>query len=98
MKQKIFLTLILIAIAHTSQAQISPERYSAIHCDSSWHITFDYPTPKIASNEGVVIVTHLCTPDTCISSSTRHLQGKKYARRYIKRYGNTPESIVNMRK
>ena len=92
MKQKIFLTSILIAITSISQAQISPEQYSATHSDSSWHFTFDYPTPKIASNEGVVIVTHLCTPDTCISSATRHLQGKRYARRYIKRHGYAPES------
>lgn len=88
MRQKTFLTIILSATIFISKAQISPEQYSAIHSDSCWYFTFDYPTPKIASNEGLVIVTHLCTPDTCISSSVRHLQGKRYARRYIKKYGH----------
>ena len=109
MKQKIFFTALIIAITSISQAQISPEQYSAIHSDSCWYFTFDYPTPKISSNKGMVIVTHLCTPDTCISSSTRHLQGKRYARRYIKRYGEdsitgnnwnscciaVPETVIN---
>ncbi|MBO7301235.1 MAG: hypothetical protein J6U58_00825 [Bacteroidaceae bacterium] len=87
MRQKIIFTVILSAMIFIAQAQISPEQYSATHSDSCWYFTFDYPTPKISSNTGMVIVTHLCTPDTCISSATRHLQGKRYARRYIKRYG-----------
>ena len=91
MKQKIIFTVILSALALVSQAQISPEQYSAEHSDSCWYFTFDYPTPKIASGKGMVIVTHLCTPDTCISSATRHLQGRRYARRYIKKYGNEAE-------
>ena len=87
MKQKIILSVILSAVAFISQAQVSPEQISATHSDSCWYFNFNYPTPKISSNKGMVIVTHLCTPDTCISSSTRHLQGKRYARRYIKKYG-----------
>lgn len=75
----------------TSQAQISPEQYNAVHSDSCWYFTFDYNTPKMPSNEGMLVVTHLCTPDTCISSGTRHYQGKRYNRRYIKRNGSSPD-------
>ena len=87
MKQKIIFSVILSTVAFISQAQVSPEQISATHSDSCWYFNFNYPTPKISSNKGTLIVTHLCTPDTCISSSTRHLQGKRYSRRYIKKYG-----------
>lgn len=82
----------MLALAYTaSHAQISPERYSAVHSDSCWHFTFEYDTPKIPSNEGMLVVTHLCTPDTCISSTARHYQGKRYNKRYIRRYGDSPQ-------
>ena len=72
-------------------AQTSPESYYATHNDSCWHFTFNYDNPKMRSNEGMVVITHLCTPDTCISSAARHLQGKKYTKRYVRRYGSAPE-------
>lgn len=83
---------ILSALAFASSyAQVSPEQYNATHSDSCWYFTFDYNTPKMPSNEGMLVVTHLCTPDTCISSSTRHYQGKRYNRRYVKRNGMSPD-------
>ena len=75
----------------TSNAQTKPESYYAMHNDSCWHFTLNYENPKMRSNEGMVVITHLCTPDTCVSSATRHLQGKRYAKRYVKRYGTAPE-------
>ena len=89
MKRSLFLCA-LLALSLTAGAQFSPENYSTIHNDSCWHFTFGYDTPKMPSNDGMLVVTHLCTPDTCVSSATRHLQGKRYAKRYIKKYGNRP--------
>lgn len=90
MKRSLF-SCTLLAISIIASAQFSPENYSTVHSDSCWHFTLGYNTPKMPSNDGMLVVTHLCTPDTCISSTTRHLQGKRYAKRYIKRYGNRPE-------
>lgn len=71
-------------------AQISPESYSVEHKDSNWYVTLDYEIEKMPSREGMLLITHLCNPDTCISSDVRHFQGKKYAKRYIKRHGHQP--------
>lgn len=91
MKIKIFLSAMMALLCYASQAQISPERYSTVHSDSCWHFTFEYDTPKLPSNDGMLVVTHLCTPDTCISTTARHYQGKRYNKRYVKRYGSSPE-------
>ena len=91
MKPNIFFFTLMAFACITSHAQITPERYNATHNDSCWHFTFDYNTPKVPSDEGMLVVTHLCTPDTCISSATRHYQGKRYNKRYVKRYGNSPK-------
>lgn len=90
MKLKFFFFKLLIFACTASHAQITPESYNATHCDSCWHFTFDYDIPKIPSDDGMLVVTHLCTPDTCISSTARHFQGKRYNKRYVKRYGSTP--------
>lgn len=90
MKQKFTITALLVAACSIANAQFAPEDYTTAHSDSSWYFTFDYDTPKPASNEGMVIVTHLCTPDTCISTAERYLQGKRYAKRYVKRHGSQP--------
>ena len=89
MKRSLFL-FALLSLSIAGSAQFSPQNYGTIHSDSCWHFTFDYDTPKMPSNEGMLVITHLCTPDTCISSATRHLQGKRYAKRYAKRYGTRP--------
>ena len=91
MKLKIFFFSLLIFACTISHAQIAPESYNATHSDSCWHFTFDYDIPRIPSNDGMLVVTHLCTPDTCISSTVRHFQGKRYSRRYIRKYGSLPE-------
>ena len=84
------ISCMLLALTLSAGAQFSPENYNAVHNDSCWHFTLDYDNPKMPRDEGMLVVTHLCTPDTCISSATRHLQGKRYARRYAKRYGTHP--------
>ena len=90
MKRSLF-SAALLAVAIATQAQFSPKNYDAMHSDSCWHFTLDYDTPRMPKDEGMLVVTHICTPDTCVSSATRHLQGKRYAKRYVKRYGSSPE-------
>lgn len=90
MKQRLHITALLVAICSAASAQFFPEDYTAVHSDSSWYFTFDYDTPKPGTDEGMLIVTHLCTPDTCISTAQRHIQGKRYTKRYIKRHNSTP--------
>ncbi len=90
MKQKFIIATLLVVACNIASAQFSPQDYTTMHSDSSWHFTFDYDIPKPSSNEGMVIVTHLCTPDTCISTAERHIQGKRYAKRYVKRHGFQP--------
>lgn len=85
-----FILCALSAISIAASAQFSPENYQAVHSDSCWHFTLDYASPKMPRNDGMLVITHLCTPDTCVSSATRHLQGKRYARKYAKRYGTHP--------
>lgn len=91
MKRILLLSALLVATLLDAKAQMSPENYDVMHSDSCWYFTFDYDTPKMPKDEGLLVVTHICTPDTCISSATRHLQGKRYAKRYVKRYGMQPE-------
>lgn len=91
MRPNIFFFTLMAFACIASHAQISPERYNAAHNDSCWHFTFDYNTPKLPSDDGMLVVTHLCTPDTCISSAARHYHGKRYNKRYVKRYGNSPK-------
>ena len=91
MKQRLSLiTLLLLATACTVLAQFAPEDYVVVHNDSSWYFTFDYDIPKPMPGEGMLIVTHLCTPDTCISTAERHIQGKRYAKRYVKKHHTQP--------
>ena len=90
MKQRLSVITLLLATAGTVLAQFAPEDYVAVHNDSSWYFTFDYDIPKPMPGEGMLIVTHLCTPDTCISSAERHIQGKRYAKRYVKKHHTQP--------
>ena len=90
MKQNFTIAALLVTICNIANAQFSPRDYTATHSDSSWHFTFDYDIPKPSSNDGMLIVTHLCTPDTCISTAERHIQGKRYAKRYVKKHGVQP--------
>ena len=90
MKQRLSAIALLLAAAITASAQFAPEDYTAVHMDSSWYFTFDYDIPKPSPGEGMLIVTHLCTPDTCISTAERHIQGKRYAKRYVKKHHTQP--------
>lgn len=90
MKRISLFYLAILLTGSVATAQISPENYAVEHKDSSWYITLDYNVEKIPSNDGMLLITHLCNNDTCISSTTRHFQGKKYAKRYTKRHGHHP--------
>ena len=97
MKQRALITFLSAAAFCCATAQVTPKGTSAEHNDSCWYFTFDYETPDIGRNEGMLVVTHICTPDTCISSAKRHIQGKKYAKRYTRRFGNSPELVEGKR-
>ncbi len=91
MKHRLLTGVATAALCIVANAQISPESYNAAHSDSCWHFTLEYDTPKLPSREGMLVITHICTPDTCVSSATRHIQGKRYNKRYTRRYGTSPE-------
>lgn len=93
MKQRLFIALLLAFAYSSANSQVSPNGTATAHSDSCWYFTFDYDTPDVKRNEGVLIVTHICTPDTCISSAKRHVQGKRYAKKYTRKYGHIPELI-----
>ena len=89
--RRIFLLFLVQMMAITlATAQVSPYNCSVQHKDSCWYVTFDYDIEKIPSSDGMIVVTHLCNTDTCISSAAKHFQGKKYNKRYIKRHGHQP--------
>lgn len=79
----------LIAVGKMA-AQISPENYYVEHKDSNWYVTLDYEIDKIPSKDGMLLITHLCNADTCISSAVKHFQGKNFAKQYVKRHGYQP--------
>ncbi len=91
MKRILSLCFATLCTGVAATAQISPENCSVEHKDSCWYVTLDYDVDKIPSNDGMLLITHLCNPDTCISSAARHFQGKKYAKRYVKRHGYQPQ-------
>lgn len=97
MKRKMFIGALFATLCIATNAQITLRSYDATHKDSCWHFTLDYDTPKIASNDGMLVVTHICTPDTCVSSSARHIQGRKYSKRYARIYGTAPLAQKNSR-
>lgn len=89
MKRISALFIALLAVGKIA-AQISPESYSVEHKDSNWYVTLDYEIDKIPSKDGMLLITHLCNPDTCITATTKHFQGKRYAKQYVKRHGYQP--------
>ncbi len=91
MKRIPLLSLVVLLMSSAATAQITLDSCSAEHKDSCWYVTFDYDVDNIPSNNGMLLISHLCNPDTCISSAARHFQGKKYAKRYIKRHGHRPQ-------
>lgn len=92
MKQKTIFAIMAAVACHVSMAQSTLENYNATHRDSSWYFSFEYDSPKMKSDDGMIVVTHLCTPDTCISSAVRHIQGKRYSKKYAKRHGTLPQA------
>lgn len=74
-----------------AMAQIAPDSCSVEHKDSCWYVTFDYDVEKVPSNDGMLLITHVCNPDTCVSSAAMQFQGKKYAKRYAKKHGYMPQ-------
>ncbi len=88
--KRIFPALLTLLVSVNTTAQISPDSYSVEHKDSNWYVTLDYEIEKMPSKDGMVLISHICNPDTCITSATKHFQGKKFAKQYVKKYGYVP--------
>lgn len=90
---KIILSLITaIIVGSTLNAQgVKPESYDLEHSDSCWYVTLNYRINKMPKNDELILISQICCPDTCINDSTRRFQGKRYAKRYARQYGYTPE-------
>ncbi len=88
--KRLFAIIFALAAIGKIAAQISPENYSVEHKDSNWYVTLDYEIDKIPAKDGMLLITHLCNEDTCISSAVRHFQGKNFAKQYVKRHGYQP--------
>ena len=91
MKQKLFFLLLATMLSAITKAQgISPESYNIRHSDSCWYVTMNYRIAQMPKNDELILITQICCPDTCINDTTRRFQGKKYAKRYVKEYGELP--------
>lgn len=95
MKQKFtyFIATLLLLSINTLQAQqaVKPMSYNVEHSDSCWYVTMNYRIDKMPKNDELLLISQICCPDTCINDSARRFQGKRYAKRYIKQYGRTPD-------
>lgn len=94
MTRKTFITFMAVLLCITTHA-ISPDSCSVAHRDSCWYITMNYNIDKIPSNDELIMTSLLCSPDTCIGDTTRHFQGRKYTRRFKRKYGYTPQVTVH---
>lgn len=94
MRQKSFTTfaaLLLCVMAHA----ISPDSCNVVHRDSCWYITMNYNIDKIPNNDELQLTSIICSPDTCISDTTRNFQGRRFTRRFRNKYGYTPRITVH---
>ncbi len=91
MKRKIALFSSMLMMASLLQARvIVPDNYTAVHSDSSWHITMSYYVDDVPDNEQLLLTSSICCPDTCVSDTTKCFQGKRYRKAFLKKYGYTP--------
>lgn len=91
MKERLFFLLLAAMSFITTKAQgIGPESYDIHHSDSCWYVTMNYRIAQMPKNDELILITQICCPDTCINDSTRRFQGKRYAKRYMKEYGEAP--------
>lgn len=91
MKRRLALfPFMLMMVAALHARIIVPDNYTAVHSDSSWHITMSYYVDEIPDNEQLLLTSSICCPDTCVSDTTRCFQGKRYKKAYFKEHGYTP--------
>ena len=92
MKKFITTIFAVVLMCSTVQAQgFSPESYNLSHSDSCWYVTLNYRINKMPKNDELILVSQICCPDTCVNDTTRRFQGRRYAKRYTRQYGYTPE-------
>ena len=88
MKQKIlFLFSIALLCSATFAQNVKPVSCTTEHSDSCWYVTMNYHIDEMPKNDELILVTQICCPDTCVHDSARRFQGKRYARRYKKEFG-----------
>ncbi len=91
MRAKLTILLLTLSICTIIHAQgISPESYNIHHSDSCWYVTMNYRIAQMPKDDELILITQICCPDTCINDSTRRFQGKRYAKKYLKEYGQLP--------
>lgn len=92
MKQKILLFLSFALLCSNSFGQnMKPVSCTTEHSDSCWYVTMNYYVDKMPKNDELILISQVCCPDTCVHDTARRFQGKRYARRYKKEFGRSPE-------
>lgn len=92
MKQRTFIFIIAALLCSAAFSQgVHPVSCNAKHSDSCWYVTMNYHIEKMPKNDELILIGQICCPDTCVNDTARRFQGKKYAKRYAKQFGYTPE-------
>lgn len=89
--KKIIATILTIAFVQSHAQNFNPESYDLNHNDSCWYVTLNYRINKMPKNNELILMSQICCADTCINDTTRRFQGRRYAKRYAKEYGYTPQ-------
>lgn len=91
MKQKfLFLLSVALLCSATFAQNVKPVSCTTEHSDSCWYVTMNYDIDEIPKNDELILMTQICCPDTCVHNDVRRFQGKRYAKRYKKEFGDAP--------
>lgn len=94
MKKKILLYFVAVTMSCVAHAQsVKPQSCDVHHFDSCWYVTMNYHIEKMPTNDELILISHVCCPDTCINDTTRRFQGKRYAKRYARQHGYKPQLL-----
>lgn len=90
-KGLLFVAAVLMLCNSVCSQGVSPDSYSVQHSDSCWYVTMNYRIDKMPKDDELILISQICCPDTCINDNARRFQGRRYAKRYIKKYGYKPD-------
>lgn len=89
-KWLLLITAMLLFVEGYAQG-VAPESYEVHHSDSCWYVTMNYRIEKLPKDDELILISQICCPDTCVNDSVRRFQGRRYAKKYFKQFGYTPE-------